>query len=141
LLTNLFARNPKAREVLCKKHMAVIGVGSIGSAIVGMATRAGIGKLTQVDPDTLSDENLARHVLTSPWVGKPKVVGMAAHISEVNPDCQVNSIADRFDPDVFGGPWRVNAFGSDGCTERHLSFGKPDVIVAATDSYQCSFSH
>lgn len=138
MLTNLFARNPKAREALSDKHVLIVGVGSIGSTIADMAARAGVGKLTQVDPETLSVENLARHILTSRWIGKPKVAGMAAHISEINPGCQAISIADRFDPNVFGEPRRVNTFGSDGCTERHLSFGKPDVIVAATDSYQCS---
>ena len=138
MLPNLFARNPKAREVLSDKHVAIVGTGSIGSTIADMAARAGVGKITLVDPDTLSVENLGRHILTSRWIGKPKVTGMAAHISEVNHDCQVVSIAHKFDPDDFGEAKRVHAFGPDGCTSRYFLFGKPDLIVAATDSYQCS---
>ncbi len=138
MLTNLFARNPKVREALSDKHVAIVGLGSIGSTIADMAARAGVGKLTLVDPDTLSAENLARHVLTNPRIGQTKVIGMAMHISQINPDCQVVSIAKKFDPDDFGKARRVHAFGPDGGKASYFRLGKPDLIVAATDSYQCS---
>jgi len=80
-----------------------------------MAARAGIGKCTLVDPDTLSLENLGRHMLSRRDVGKPKVEGLRSKILEFNPQAQVNAISGKFE----------------GLEER------PDLVIAATDSFAC----
>src|SRR5579872_864312 len=111
-----FARNPRAREVLSAKHIAVVGLGSLGSAIADIAVRAGVGKITLVDPDRLAEENLARHMLDSSDLRRFKVLGMARRLLAVNPELEVTALWQKFD----GLPQR------------------PDIVVAASDSYQCS---
>ena len=74
----MFQRNPTERKVLSTKYVAVVGVGSVGSSIADMLVRSGISRLALIDPDTLSEENLARHVLSSPDLGKPKVTALRA---------------------------------------------------------------
>ena len=58
----IFSRNPKEREMLRKKHLVIVGVGSVGSAIAVMAARAGVGKFTLIDNDDIDAANLGRHV-------------------------------------------------------------------------------
>jgi len=80
-----------------------------------MAARAGIGRLTLVDPDTLSLENLGRHMLSRAEVGKPKVEGLKSEILKFNPQAQVDAIFGKFQ-----------------------DFEEtPDLIVAGTDSFCC----
>lgn len=81
-----------------------------------MAVRAGVGALTLIDPDTFTEENLCRHVLDFSSVRQPKVVGMEKHLRAINPELHVTALRDHFD----GVPIR------------------PDLVLAASDSYQCS---
>jgi ThiF family len=115
MIDPIFARNPKEAERLFHKHLAFIGCGSGGSAIALMAARAGIGKCTLVDPDTLSLENLGRHMLLRSDVGKPKVDGLKSKILEINPQAQVNAIFSKFQDFE----------------------DQPDLIIAGTDSFTC----
>src|SRR5437016_5068925 len=96
MIDRVFARNPREAERLFPKHVALVGCGSGGGAIAFMAARAGIGRLTLVDPDTLSFENLGRHMLSRGDVGKPKVEGLKSKILDFNPHAQVNAIFDKF---------------------------------------------
>ena len=109
----LFNRNPKEREVLSEKSVAVIGCGSVGSAIAEMLVRAGLGKIELIDPDTLSEENLARHLLTRKDLGHSKVEAMRERLLEINPDCLIQARAESF-RDV-----------------------EADMIVSCVDSYKC----
>jgi hypothetical protein len=111
----MFARNPQEAERLFPKHLAIIGCGSGGSALAAMASRAGVGRFTLVDPDVLGLENVGRHVLSRGDVGTPKALGMKRAIEEVNPAVEVEAICGKFD----GLP------------------RKPDLLVAATDSFAC----
>src|SRR5690242_17519657 len=84
------------------KSAAVVGCGSGGSAVADELARMGIGKLTLVDPDVLTEENLKRHVLDASSVGKPKVLG----IQEKYPSCDITAFWKKFDgfyvkPDVI----------------------------------------
>jgi molybdopterin/thiamine biosynthesis adenylyltransferase len=115
MIDPVFARNPKEAERLFPKHVAFVGCGSGGSAIALMAARAGIGRFTLVDPDTLSLENLGRHMLSRSDLGMPKVAGLRSKILEFNPRVQVNAIHGKF---------------------QDLE-EKPDLIVAGTDSFTC----
>ena len=50
------------REVT-KKSYAIIGAGSLGSAIAELLVRSGVWRILLIDGDTLSVGNLARHTL------------------------------------------------------------------------------
>ena len=115
MIDQVFARNPREAERLFPKHVAFVGCGSGGSATALMAARAGIGRFTLVDHDTLSLENLGRHMLSRGEVGKPKVGGLKSKILEFNPRAQVDAVFDKF----------------------HGFDETPDLIVAGTDSFGC----
>src|ERR1700687_576668 len=115
MIDPVFARNPKEAERLSKKHLALIGCGSGGSALASMAARAGIGSFTLVDPDALTLENVCRHVLSRSDDGKPKVKSLKRVLKEINPAAEVEALCRKFDT---------------------LS-RKADLLVAATDSFEC----
>lgn len=52
-----------ANTDLQNKHIVIVGVGSVGSRIAIEMVRAGVNKLSFVDPDFLSLENIYRHEL------------------------------------------------------------------------------
>jgi tRNA A37 threonylcarbamoyladenosine dehydratase len=68
-------------------HVLVVGVGGVGAAAAEMLVRAGIGHLTLLDGDVVSDSNLNRQLnaLTS-QLGRPKVLVMGNRAKDINPD-------------------------------------------------------
>src|SRR5438876_3882086 len=115
MIDPVFARNPKEAERLSQKHLAIVGCGSGGSALAAMAARSGVGRFTLVDPDALALENLGRQMLSRADVGKPKVLGLKRMIEELNPAAEVEAICGKFE-DLAQ---------------------KPDLIIAASDSFAC----
>lgn len=77
-------------QKLQQAHVAIAGIGGVGSFVAEALARAGIGTLTLVDHDTIDLTNLNRqiHALQS-TVGQPKVDVMAQRIKEINPQIQV----------------------------------------------------
>jgi len=94
--TNPFCRNPVERDLLAGRRIAIVGCGSFGSALADMLVRAGVGKLTLVDPELLAIENLGRHVLTRRDVGQPKVHALARRLRDINPDLEVEARWEKF---------------------------------------------
>lgn len=80
----------EGQNTLTKAHVAVVGIGGVGSFVAEALARAGIGKLTLIDHDTIDITNLNRqlHALQS-TIGQPKVQAMAKRIKEINPDLDV----------------------------------------------------
>ena len=66
---------------LAKAHVAVVGIGGVGSWTAEALARTGIGQLTLIDLDELCVTNTNRqiHTLTSS-IGQPKVEAMAARV-------------------------------------------------------------
>lgn len=91
-----YARNPSEREVLKDRHVSIVGCGSFGSALADMLVRAGLGRLTLIDPETLSAENIGRHVLTTRDVGRPKAEALAGRLLEINPLLEVEARRETF---------------------------------------------
>src|SRR2546428_11347809 len=85
----IFSRNPKEREMLRKKHLVIVGVGSVGSAIALMAARAGVGKFTLIDPDALTPENVCRHFCDLSQIGRSKAYALSELIRRINPQATV----------------------------------------------------
>src|SRR5439155_14829702 len=114
----VFARNPKEHAVFSSLHIAAIGAGSIGGTLIDILARTGVGSLTLIDPEDFAQENIGRHVLTGESVAKPKVEELARHVAQINPDCRVTAIKERFDPSLLA--------------------SRPDLIVSTADSFQAS---
>lgn len=81
---------------LAAAHVAVIGVGGLGSWAASALACAGVGTLTLVDDDSVALSNLNRQILyRRADVGRSKVELAAAALSAFNPACDVRPLARR----------------------------------------------
>jgi tRNA A37 threonylcarbamoyladenosine dehydratase len=84
-------------ERLRRAHVAVIGIGGVGSWTVEALARSGIGQLTLVDLDDVCVSNINRQLhATNDAVGRPKIDVMADRVRLINPQCVVNAIPQFF---------------------------------------------
>ena len=82
---------------LSGKHVAVFGIGGVGSFCAEALARAGVGHLTLVDDDTVSESNLNRQLVAlRSTVGMAKTEVMAQRIADINPDCIVTVLTKRY---------------------------------------------
>ena len=88
----------EAMEKLKNSHVAVFGVGGVGSWWAEALCRAGVGELTLVDRDTVSESNRNRQLCAlGSTVGQPKAEVMAARLRDINPDCRVHPILGHYE--------------------------------------------
>jgi hypothetical protein len=118
----VFSRNPKEAEELQAKRVDIIGLGSVGSALSLMAARAGVGRLTLVDPEVLAIENIGRHMLSRPDVGRPKAKAVKQAIKLINPAAEVAAVVDD-----------VRTISPKALFRKH----RPDLFIGAADSFAC----
>ncbi|PIT74445.1 ThiF family adenylyltransferase [Limnohabitans sp. B9-3] len=80
-------------------HVVVVGIGGVGSWTVEALARSGVGRLTLIDLDHVSESNINRqiHALDT-TVGLAKVEAMRERITHINPDCVVTCIDDFVEP-------------------------------------------
>ncbi len=78
-------------ERLAAAHVAVVGLGAVGSFAAEALGRSAIGRLTLVDFDLVGETNVNRQLfaLTS-TLGRPKVEVAAARLRDINPDVEVD---------------------------------------------------
>ncbi len=77
-------------ELLQNAHVTVVGIGGVGGAALEGLVRAGVGKVTVIDGDTLSVTNCNRQLLAlSSTVGQSKVDVAKARMQEINPHLQI----------------------------------------------------
>jgi len=63
----------EAQEKLRRSHVLLVGAGGLGSTIAPLLCAAGLGKLTLVDADKVSESNLQRQILyRTSQIGQPK---------------------------------------------------------------------
>ncbi len=78
------------REKLIRTHVAVFGIGGVGSYTCEALARAGIGKLTLIDGDTVTLSNINRQLIAlKSTLGKSKAIVAAERIHDINPDIEV----------------------------------------------------
>ncbi len=75
------------------RHVIVAGCGAIGSRVAEHLALAGVNKITLVDNDKFSPDNLGRHVLGKQSVSKPKVDELATLLKERMPGVQIEARA------------------------------------------------
>lgn len=69
-------------QTLSDKHVAIVGVGAIGSHIADLLARSGVREFTLVDPDRLEPGNCVRHLAGLDRVPQRKVDAVAELLSE-----------------------------------------------------------
>lgn len=81
-------------------HVAVVGIGGVGSWAAEALARSGVGALTLIDLDHVGESNINRqvHALTE-TLGQSKIAAMAQRIQSIHPDCRLTLIDDFLTPD------------------------------------------
>ena len=94
-LARLYGRTGLDR--LRRAHVAVIGLGGVGSWAVEALARCGVGELTLIDLDDVCISNVNRqlHALEGE-LGKPKVDVMERRAKAINPQATVHAVHSFF---------------------------------------------
>lgn len=109
----------EAVEKLKNSHVAVFGLGGVGSYCTEALARSGVGELTIVDNDIFDITNLNRQLYaTHTSIGKNKCDVTEERIKDINPECKVHSYKLFYLPE----------------TENEISFEKIDYIADAIDT-------
>jgi len=99
-------------ERIRQAHVAVVGIGGVGSWAAEALARSGVGQLTLIDLDHVAESNINRqiHALTG-TVGQAKVLAMRDRIAQIHPGCTVHCVDDFATPENWPGllPHRVDA--------------------------------
>ena len=109
-------------EVISKLNnskVLIFGVGGVGGYVAEALARTGVGSITIVDKDTVSESNINRQIIAlHSTVGRDKVDVLKERMVDINPDIQVDARKCFFLPD--------NA--------HEFDFAQYDYIVDAVDT-------
>ena len=77
-------------ERLQQAHVLVVGLGGVGAYAAEMICRAGVGRMTIVDADTVQPTNINRQLpAMHSTMGREKAEVLAARFKDINPDIQL----------------------------------------------------
>ncbi|MBW2704008.1 MAG: ThiF family adenylyltransferase [Deltaproteobacteria bacterium] len=102
-------------------HALIVGCGALGSSMANMLVRAGLGRLTLIDPDKVEWSNLQRQTLydeDDARAGRLKVEAAGRRLAAINRDIQIEVKAEE-----------VTAANIESLV------GRPDVILDGTDRF------
>ncbi|MGD8998994.1 MAG: tRNA threonylcarbamoyladenosine dehydratase, partial [Granulosicoccaceae bacterium] len=81
-------------------HVAVVGLGGVGSWAVEALARSGVGAITLIDFDTVAASNMNRQLpALDSTLGEKKHAVLAQRVHDINPDCSVTCIDDFINMD------------------------------------------
>ena len=101
----------------------VVGCGGLGSPVIDLLSRAGIGKIGMMDHDKVNLSNLHRQIMfTADDVGKYKVNILKKKISKINKKVKVKIYSNKADEKNLG-----------------KILKQYDVIVDGTDNFKAKF--
>lgn len=87
---------------ICRGHVAVVGIGAVGSAAVNMLARAGVGTLTLIDHDRVEFNNLQRQTLygeAEAEAGALKAEASARRLAEINSSIVLRPVTQKLTPE------------------------------------------
>lgn len=82
-------------EKIKKSNVMVVGLGGVGAYAAEMLCRAGVGKLTIVDGDTVNPSNLNRQLIALySTMGNKKAETLSKRLLDINPKVELRVIDD-----------------------------------------------
>lgn len=88
----------EALEKLQASHVAIFGLGGVGSWCAEALCRSGVGELTLIDLDELSVSNINRQSFAvHSTVGMKKAEAAALRLKDISPTCQLHPMAARYE--------------------------------------------
>lgn len=107
-------------EHLRNSHVLVVGLGGVGAYAAEMICRAGVGKMTIVDADTVQPSNINRQLpALHSVIGRPKAEVLAERFKDINPDLDLTVLP---------------VYLKDGAIPELLDSTKFDFVVDAIDT-------
>ncbi len=107
-------------NTLQQANVLVVGLGGVGAYAAEMIARAGIGRMTIADADSVSESNINRQLIAlHSTIGEQKADLMAARLRDINPEIELTV---------------VNRFIKDDETDSLLDSDRFDYIVDAIDT-------
>jgi len=107
-------------ERLEKASVLVVGLGGVGGIAAEMICRAGIGKMTIVDCDTVNETNINRQIIAlHSTLNRPKAEVLAERLLDINPNLKLTV---------------KNELLESGNTEKLLDENHFDFVVDAIDT-------
>lgn len=83
-------------RMLRDARVLVVGLGGVGAYAAEMIARAGVGRMTIADADTVSPSNINRQLIAlHSTIGRSKTELMAERLLDINPDLELRAV-DRF---------------------------------------------
>ena len=108
------------QERVSQSHALVVGAGGLGSPAALYLASAGVGQITLIDHDVVDVTNLQRQIAhTQDRVGQLKVESLKKAIEQINPEGQVQCIAQRADSVLLN---------------HHVALA--DVVLDCTDNFE-----
>jgi len=108
------------QERVSQSHALVVGAGGLGSPAALYLASAGVGQVTLIDHDVVDVTNLQRQIAhTQDRVGQLKVESLKKAIEQINPEVQVQCIAQRADSVLLN---------------HHVALA--DVVLDCTDNFE-----
>ena len=87
-------------KTLKESHVAIFGLGGVGSYAAEALVRSGVGRITIVDFDDICLTNLNRQLhATSATVGLPKSQVMAERMRQINPQAEIIPFQEFYSAD------------------------------------------
>lgn len=109
----------EAISKLNNSKVLIFGVGGVGGYVAEALARTGVGSITIVDKDTVSESNINRQIIAlHSTVGRDKVDVLKERMLDINPELQVDARKCFFLPDNAG----------------EFDFSQYDYIVDAVDT-------
>ena len=107
-------------NTLQQANVLVVGLGGVGAYAAEMIARAGVGRMTIADADSVSESNINRQLIAlHSTIGEQKADLMAARLRDINPEIELTV---------------VNSFIKDDETDSLLDSDRFDYIVDAIDT-------
>ena len=111
------------QKKIYNSKVLVVGCGGLGTPVIDLLSRAGVGEIGMMDHDKVSMSNLHRQVIfTSDDVGKYKVSILKKKISKINKNVKVKIYRDKAEDKNLGKILKLY-----------------DVIVDGTDNFKAKF--
>lgn len=87
-------------QAIARGHVAVVGVGGVGTWVVEALARSGVGHLTLIDADHVAESNINRQLhATDATLGMAKVQAMAQRVHSFAPGTHVDPVDAWVDAD------------------------------------------
>lgn len=107
-------------NILRRAHVLVVGLGGVGAYAAEMVARAGVGRMTIVDADTVAQSNINRQLVAlHSTVGVAKADILAARLRDINPEIELDA---------------RKVYVRDELTDQLLDAARYDFVVDAIDT-------